>query len=219
MSLMASRLFAAPLVLVMLGGPPLAHLALMLHRGTALAGIVIAMQAVLVTWIASSPIERRALRVGACVVIFLAVLLLWQFAADGAVFASAVPHAMIYSSLLAVFAMSLQPGREAVATMLARKSRGHLSVEIVRYSRRVTWAWCWFFGAQLTGSMLLLVFVPLGVWSLFVNVCNLPLIGAMLITEYLYRQSRYAAQPPERLIDMIRLCRRITTEPVREDRS
>lgn len=216
---MASRLFAAPLVLVMLVGPPLAHLALVFHRGTALAGILIAMQAVAVTWVVSSPIERRTLRVCACVAIFLAVLFLWQLADDGAVLASAVPHAMIYGSLLAVFAMSLLPGRESVATMFARISRGHLSVQTARYTRRVTWAWCWFFGAQLVGSMLLLLFAPLGVWSLFINVCNLPLIGAMLITEYLYRQWRYAAQPPERLIDMIRLYRRITTEPVREDRS
>ena len=83
----------------------------------------------------------------AAVVLF--VLVLSRFADDGPLVASAVPHAMAYLTLLVVFAASLQPGREAIVTILARKARGALSGEIVRYTRRVTWAWCWFFVAQL----------------------------------------------------------------------
>jgi len=88
----------------------------------------------------------------------------------------------------------------------------------VRYTRRVTWAWCWFFLAQLVGSFTLLLLAPLSVWSLFVNVCNLPLIGVMLCAEYVYRQWRHAAQPPERLFDMVRIVRQVRTAPVSDDR-
>ncbi len=218
MRALASRLAGALLILVLLLAPAAAHLALVMHRGMALAGILIAVQAVLVTWIALSSIASRALRAGACGVVFLGALCLARFTDGGPLVAAAVPHAMAYLALLALFATSLQPGREAVITILARRARGRLPAEVVRYTRRVTWAWCWFFLAQLVGSLMLLLFAPLYVWSLFINLCNLPLIGVMLCAEYVYRQWRHAARPPERLIDMVRSVRHVRTAPAGEDR-
>jgi uncharacterized membrane protein len=213
----ASPLAGAPLVLVLLA-PPLAHLALMLHWGMDLAGGLIAVQAVLVTWIASSSSNRRALRLAACGVVCLLVISLWRFTQDGPILASAVPHAMANLGLLAIFAASLRPGRQSVATTFAIRSRGHLPPDVLQYTRRVTWAWCWFFAVQLAGSLLLLTFAPLDVWSLFINVCNLPLIIVMLGAEYAWRQWRHPAQPPERLIDMVRIYRRIPATPIRDER-
>jgi uncharacterized membrane protein len=103
-------------------------------------------------------------------------------------------------------------------TLLARKTRGPLSDKTLQYTRRVTWAWCWFFVAQLTASLLLLLFAPRSVLSLFVNLCNLPLVGAMLCTEYIYRQWRHPAHPPERLADMFRSFRPLRTVPLSGDR-
>jgi hypothetical protein len=219
-----SRLAQAPVVVVLLVAPPVAHLALMMHRGMELAGFLIALQAVLVTWIALASRASRVFRLAACAVVLLFVIVLWRFTGGGPVVASGVPHAMVYLALLTIFATSLESGglesgglepgrpepeREAVATMLARISRGHLSPEIIQYTRRVTWAWCWFFVAQLSISFLLLVFAPLDVWSVFINLCNLPLIVLMLGGEFVYRQWRHAADPPERLVDMVRIYRRI----------
>ena len=218
MSALATRVAGALAVLVLVGGPPAAHLALVMRRGTAIAAILIAIQAVLIAWIASSSLTQRAFRVGACAMVALFVLVLSRFTDGGPLVASAVPHAMAYLTLLVVFAVSLQPGREAIVTILARKARGALSGEIVRYTRRVTWAWCWFFVAQLMGSLVLLLFAPLDAWSLFVNLCNLPLIGAMLCAEYIYRQWRHAAHPPERLADMVRSFRQVRAVPVSHDR-
>ena len=181
MSALATRVAGALAVLVLVGGPPAAHLALAMRLGTAIAAILIATQAVLIAWIASSSLTRRGFRIGACAMVALLVPVLSRFTDGGPLVASAVPHAMAYLTLLVVFAVSLQPGREAIVTILARKARGALSGEIVRYTRRVTWAWCWFFVAQLMGSLVLLLFAPLDAWSLFVNLCNLPLIGAMLV--------------------------------------
>ena len=131
-----------------------------MHRGAAIAATLIAVQAALITWIGSSALAQRALRIGIGAAVFLLVLLLYRFADNGALVTIAVPHAMAYLTLLVVFAVSLRPGREAVATLLARKARGPLSDKTLRYTRRVTWAWCWFFVAQLTGSLLLLLFAP-----------------------------------------------------------
>jgi uncharacterized membrane protein len=218
MRALASRLGGALLILVLLLAPPAAHFGLVTRHGKAVVGILTAVQAVLVTWIALSSITGRGLRAVACGVIFLGVLYLSRMTGDGPLVAAAVPHAMAYLALLAVFAASLQPGREAVITILARRSRGRLPAEIVRYTRRVTWAWCWFFSAQLLGSVTLLLFASPYVWSLFINLCNLPLIGVMLGAEYLYRQWRHAARPPERLIDMVRIVRDLRTAPIGEDR-
>jgi uncharacterized membrane protein len=218
MRALATRLAGALLILLLLLAPVAAHLALVMQRGMALASMLVAVQAALVTWIALSSVASPVLRAGACGVVCAGVLFLSRFTAGGPVVAAAVPHAMAYLALLALFAASLQPGREAVITILARRSRGRLSAEIVRYTRRVTWAWGWFFVAQLVCSLTLLLFFPLYVWSLFINLCNLPLVGVMLCAEYVYRQWRHAARPPERLIDMVRIVRTFRTAPVGEDR-
>lgn len=217
MAARTSWLTGTSAVLALLAPSLAVHLALVMHRGMALAGVLIAVQAALVTWIAAWKVTGRALRVGACGAVFLFVLLLSRFADGGPVVAFAVPHAMAYAALLAVFLASLAPGREAVATMLARGARGHLPAEIVRYTRRVTWAWCWFFAAQLVVSVLLLRFAPLDVWSWFINLCNLPLVGVMFGAEYAYRRWRYAARPPERLVDMLHAFRQIRTAPMSDD--
>lgn len=218
MPALASRLAAALVVLILLAAPLAAHAALVMHRGAAIAATLIAVQAALITWIGSSALAQHALRIGAGAAVFVLVLVLYRFADNGALVTVAVPHAMVYLTLLVVFAVSLQPGRDAVVTLLARKARGPLSDQILRYTRRVTWAWCWFFVAQLTGSLLLLLFAPRSVLSLFVNLCNLPLVGAMLCTEYIYRQWRHPAHPPERLADMFRSFRPLRTVPLSGDR-
>ena len=218
MPALASRLAAALVVLILLVAPLAAHAALVMHRGAAIAATLIAVQAALIAWIGSSVLGQRALRIAAGAAVFLLVLVLYRFADNGALVTIAVPHAMVYLTLLVVFAVSLQPGREAVVTLLARKTRGPLSDKTLRYTRRVTWAWCWFFVAQLTGSLLLLLFAPRSVLSLFVNLCNLPLVGAMLCTEYIYRQWRHPAHPPERLADMFRSFRPLRTVPLSGDR-
>jgi uncharacterized membrane protein len=218
MHALASRLAAAPVILVLLLAPPAAHFALVMHRGTTLAGILVGAQAVLVGWIALSRICRPAQRAAICGVIFVSVLGVARFADGGPLAAAAVPHATAYLALLALFATSLQPGREPVITILARQSRGRLPAEIEQYTRHVTWAWSWFFLAQLAGSFMLMLFAPLTVWSLFVNLCNLPLVGVMLCTEYAYRQWRHAARPPERLADMARIIRQLWTAPASGER-
>ena len=124
MSALTTGVAGALAVLVLVGGQPAAHLALAMGLGTAIAAIPIATQAVLIAWIASSSLTQRAFRVGACAMVALMVFVLSRF--TDPLVASAVPHAMVYLTLLVVFAVSLQPGREATVTILARKARGAL---------------------------------------------------------------------------------------------
>ncbi len=214
----ATHLAGAVLVLVLLGVPLAAHLALVTNRAVALASILIAVQAVLVTWMVSAAITQRIVRVGACAVVLLFVCGLTRYADHGPYFASAVPHAMAYLALLAIFAASLGAGREAIVTAFARRSRGTLSPEIVRYTRRVTWAWCWFFLVQILASLLLLLLASPEVWSDFINLCNVPLIATMFCAEYLYRRWQHAGRTPEGLLDMVRVVRQIRPVPAAEDR-
>jgi uncharacterized membrane protein len=218
MGALATRLTGVLLIVVLLLAPLAVHLALETQHGIMLARVLVAVQAALVTWLAlpciggpsigGTSIAGRTLRAGACGVVFLGVLCLARLTPEGAVVAAAVPHAMAYLALLAVFAASLKPGREAVVTVLARRSRGRLPPKVIRYTRRVTWAWCGFFLAQIACSAMLLLFAPRYVWSLFI-LCNVPLIVVMLCAEYAYRQWRHAARPPERLIDMVRIVRQV----------
>lgn len=123
----------------------------------------------------------------------------------GLVLSSGSPHALIYSTLLIVFGLSLLPGREPVITYFARTIHGSIAPEIVDYTRRVTWVWCWFFGLELLGSATLLMLAPMAWWSAFVNVLNIPAVVAMLLGERLTRSLWVVNPPHEYWADFLRM--------------
>jgi uncharacterized membrane protein len=110
--------------------------------------------------------------------------------------ASALAHWSIYASLLTTFALTLRPGRTPLITSMAHRLHGALSDEMIRYTRGVTIAWSLFFAAQLLTSILLFSFAPLTVWSVFVNLLDVPLVATMFAAEYAYRL--YALRDPPR---------------------
>lgn len=144
-------------------------------------------------------------RDGAGIVLTLAgcatlALLIHLAAAPGrgleiALTALGIPHAAAYLFLLGLFGRTLARGREPLVTEIARRIHGTLEPEIVAYTRRVTLAWCLFCAAQLALSAALFVLAPLDIWSLFVNVLNVPLLALMFAAEYGYRVTRYPNHP------------------------
>jgi uncharacterized membrane protein len=112
----------------------------------------------------------------------------------GLIATSGLSHTCIYLSLLFLFSRSLRPGRTALITGLAARLRGMLTPEIEAYTRNVTKAWCVFFTMQLAISMTLLAWAPVRVWSLFVNVLDAPMVGAMFAAEYAIRRWRFRGQ-------------------------
>jgi uncharacterized membrane protein len=114
-----------------------------------------------------------------------------------------LPHAIAYSALLFGFGYTLLPGQQAILTTVVNAVRGPLPPELIVHTRRVTFAWCCFFAAQLLVSAALYLFAPLDVWSFFVNVLNLPIVVLMFIVEGLYRYFRFRDFPMDSLSDII----------------
>ena len=123
----------------------------------------------------------------------------------GLILSAGAPHAVVNLGLLAIFGLSLLPGREPIVTYFARAIHGGVSPEVELYTRRVTWVWCGFFGLQLAGSVLLLAFAPIAWWSIFVSILNLPLVAAMMLGEWLTRPLWVPDPPREYLRDMLRM--------------
>ncbi|HWK44513.1 MAG TPA: hypothetical protein VNT30_07320 [Stellaceae bacterium] len=137
--------------------------------------------------------------------IALMVATTWYSARGGMIVASGARHAAVYIGMLALFGGTLLPGREALITIVARKVRGGLPGDMVAYTRRVTWAWCWFFAAQLLGSLVLYLFASADTWSLFVNVLEWPLTVLMFACEYGYRLARFRHHSHGKIADLIRV--------------
>ena len=115
---------------------------------------------------------------------------------------SAVAHWAIYAGLLASFALTLRPGREALLTTMARKLHGPLSEEVAIYTRYATFAWSVFFAVQLSTSVILFCFAPLVVWSFFANVLDIPLVATMFAAEYVFR-IHWLKNPPRHSLSAI----------------
>jgi len=108
---------------------------------------------------------------------------------------SGLLHAACYLFLLWYFGSTLAPGREPIVTRVARRVHGTLEPPMERFTRRVTVAWCVFFGAQLALSALLLAFAPLHAWSFFVNLLNLPLLALMFVGQFAFHAIRHPDLP------------------------
>jgi len=99
-----------------------------------------------------------------------------------------VQESGIYGLLGLSFGRSLMSERVALCTQLADKVHGPLSPREVLYTRRVTAAWTVFFFVVAATSVLLFLFAPFRIWSVYINFCVLPLVGAMFVAEYFVRR-------------------------------
>lgn len=192
------------LALFVLGlAPLLYHAGLLMGRWTPLASALIFIQLLVVCALVSLRSAPRYARLAVGAVSLLLAAICWQSAQLGIVAASAIPHALTYLALLTAFGATLLPGRVALVTALTRRLSGPVPDEVAAYTRRVTWAWCGFFAAQLGVSLVLFLTAPLAVWSLFVNVLNFPLLVLMFAAEYGYRVLRVPNRPRHRLADIM----------------
>jgi uncharacterized membrane protein len=189
--------------------PAVIHIAAATGQGTSWTSILVLAEAAVIAWVALGFGPARPFRWGGCIAAMALAAFLCASQPDGLVVAAAIPHALAYLCILAVFAGSLLPGRRPIVTILAEKSRGALAPAIVRYTRRVTIAWCLFCAGQLTVSLFLLLLAPRWAWSLFVNVLNVPLLAAMFCGEFAWRRWRYGSRPQERLTDGFHMTRQM----------
>ena len=116
---------------------------------------------------------------GALVLVALAV-------ASNAVLPLKLYPVLVNAAFLGAFGFSLLSGPSMIER-LARLREPDLPREAIRYTRRVTQAWCVFFvfnGAACLGTAL---FSPEAVWSLYTGVVSYVLMGLMFGGEYLLR--------------------------------
>ena len=94
---------------------------------------------------------------------------------------------LINSVLAVLFGRTLLPGKTPVITRFSVLLRGKLEPLALGYTRRITQLWTLFFLLLALESLLLALFAPLQIWSLFVNILNY-LFAALLFTgEYFFR--------------------------------
>lgn len=96
-------------------------------------------------------------------------------------------HVGINAALCLGFGRTLAADSVPLISRLARMVHGELSPRLVRYTRGATLAWTLFFAVVALLSVLLFALAPAAVWSGYVNLLSLPLLGAMFAGEYLAR--------------------------------
>lgn len=128
-----------------------------------------------------------------------------EHARVGLLAVNGLSHATLNTFLLWFFGRTLLDNREPLISQIARHINGDLEPEILIYTRQVTFAWSAFFMLQIVMSLLLYVFAPLSVWSLFVNVLNLPLLITMFVAEHAYRTLRFPNHPRTSILKAIEI--------------
>ena len=159
------------------------HLVLMWLPLALLAGWAVARSANKLVWLT------------AVLAIGLIVYLLEHQERLGLAATSGISHAAAYLFMLWYFGRTLARGSEPAITRFARRVHGALPPAMELFTRRLTIAWCIFFTAQLIAAALLLAFAPLGAWSLFINILNLPLVALMFVGQFACRMIRFPGYP------------------------
>lgn len=130
--------------------------------------------------------DVRHARYGRAGLLLLGTAALWLLL-GGMPLLYATPVA-IHLALCALFAATLLPGRKPLISAYVELQYDSVSVATYRYTRRITAAWAVFFGLMAAQSLLLALFAPVEVWSLFVNLLNYFLVLAVFVIEYLVRR-------------------------------
>lgn len=174
-------------LLLSLSYPPAVHFALIsAHAEWALWFLVIVSMSQLMLIIAH-PRERGWM---ALVPVTILLLCIHGLLRDTTV-ALYLPPFIIQGSLLWLFASSLRQGQEPLLTRIARRVFQQHDEETRRYTTRVTQLWSLFFVALLLETLLLTLFAPLELWSLFANIINYLLIVLLFSAEFTYRRLRF----------------------------
>lgn len=205
----AIRIRPPAALLLALSYPLLAHLAIVSGSPWALAGSV-GWLLVLVLL----PALSRA-RAWAWVALATSVGLLFLAVRHGAAtLPSFVPPVLITGLMAWLFGRSLHAQRVPFIEMIIRALHGPddpLTPEILTYARSLTAGWTVLFTTLMTVNLALALFatpggvfevlgahaaasVPLEAWSLFANILNYVVIGAMFVVEYAYRRHRFPHQ-------------------------
>lgn len=98
-----------------------------------------------------------------------------------------LPPIIINLMLALLFGRTLRRGATPLITQYSILLRKRLEPDVVVYTRRVTQLWTGLFLLLAGESLLLALFAPLEIWSLFANLLNYMFTAVFFVGEYLFR--------------------------------
>ena len=116
-----------------------------------------------------------------------------------------VPPVIISLVFFIVFFNTLLPGKEPLVTAIGEKSRGPLTQEMRRYTKGVTILWALTCGLMFMSSILLPIYAPYELWSLFANFLNYIILAMLFFIEFVYRCWRFPDHDHPSFIDYIKI--------------
>ncbi len=174
-------------LLLSLSYPPAAHFALIsAHTNWALCFLLVVSLSQLLL-IMHNPTQQKWVAIAPLVILLFCIVSLLKDTA----LALYLPPFIIQGSLFWLFAGSLRRGHEPLLTRIARCVFQQHDEATVRYTTRVTQLWSLFFVALFIETLLLTLFAPLELWSLFANIINYLLIVLLFCVEFIYRRLRF----------------------------
>jgi uncharacterized membrane protein len=211
-----TRASPSPLLLLGVAYPVAAHLAVLSGR----PGLIVASVGLLAALVLFPPL-RRGRWWAWCLLAAAACGLLALARSGAATLPLFVPPVLLNGFMAWVFGHTLRPGSVPLIERLVRALHETDEIDdaaIVRYARRLTWAWAVLLGALALVNLVLAlcaapdgillalgvrppVTVPLEAWSLFANVLNYLILGAFFVGEYLFRQRVFPQQGYRNIVD------------------
>lgn len=98
-----------------------------------------------------------------------------------------LPPVLINVALMVLFGRTLLPGATPLVARIASLWRGSLDSAVALYTRRVTIAWTIFSALMVLEAIVLALFAPLHIWSLFTNFLNYVFVLLFFMIEYRLR--------------------------------
>ena len=111
-------------------------------------------------------------------------LLSWHYLDHSIIY---LPPILMILTILYPFVRSIMPGRTPLITRFYQLTKAENNPEVNRYTRNLTWIWIVFIMLLLINTLILTLFAPLTLWSLFTNFINYVLLLTLLILEWLFR--------------------------------
>jgi len=98
-----------------------------------------------------------------------------------------IPPLVINAFLFVFFIRTLLPGHTPLISSISKVMHDKSLPELDRYTRKLTLVWSLFFAVMFLESLLLAIFAPLEVWSLFTNILNYIFVLLLVVGEYIFR--------------------------------
>jgi uncharacterized membrane protein len=113
-------------------------------------------------------------------------------------------HAGIHLCLGGLFGVTLRRGERPLISKLADRVHVHLSPEMTRYTRNLTWAWTSYFAVMAIVSVVLYAWAPFDTWAIFANFATPLALCLMFLGEYGLRYRLHPEFERVSVLDTIR---------------